>query len=187
MSGVYFFSDDVYFMLGMQKACRKNIIECTRITGVDQMHIVDEKLNTSSYNDVFIFSFEKKNIIDYILNIDKKRMYKFIIVINTPMNIPSINIGNWLVISKYHSLVEIERAVATHVTYQPSFRRFHFTVREEYIWFLLKRGKTVCEIAHSLKLPSAIVCAERKEIIRKIAFQIESEFLYLKFGHIYND
>jgi DNA-binding CsgD family transcriptional regulator len=174
-------------MLGMQKACRNNMVECTLITTVDQMHVVDEKLNASNYNDVFIFSFERKNIIDYILKIDERRVCKFIIIINTPVNAPGINIGNWLVISKSNSLVEIERAVATHITYQPSFRRFHFTAREEYIWLLLKRGKTVCEIAHSLKLSTVIVSDERKAIIRKIWFQRESEFLYLKFGHIYND
>lgn len=187
MSEIYFFSDDFYFMMGMQEACRNSIIKYTCITTIDQMHIIDEKLHSSNYKDVFIFSFEKKNFMDYILKIDERRIYKFIIIINAPMSTPGVNIGNWLVISKYNGLVEIERAVTTHVTYQPSFRRFHFTVREEYIWFLLRGGKTVYEIAHYLKLSPEIVYAERRVIVKKIGFQIENELLYLKFGHIYND
>ncbi|WP_299998998.1 hypothetical protein [uncultured Cedecea sp.] len=175
-------------MMGMQEACRGHIIECACITSVDQMHVIDEKLSSSSNKDVFIFSFEKKNLMDYILKIDEQRIYKFIVIINTPMNISEVRVGNWLIVSKYNSLIEIERTVAKHVTYHPSPRRFRFTAHEEYIWSLLKSGKTVYEIAHSLELSPETLCAERRAIVKKFCLQMQNEFLYLKFGpYIYND
>jgi len=182
MSGVYFFSDDVYFMMGMQEACRDNITECACVTTIDHMHIIDEKLSSSSDSDVFIFSFEKKDLMDYILKIDEQRVCKFIVIINASMNTSEVSIGNWLIVSKYNKLLEIERTVAKHVTYQPSPRRFRFTAREEYIWSLLKSGKTVYEIAHYLELSPEMIYAERRTIVKKFCFQMESEFLYLKFG-----
>lgn len=78
----FVFSDDVYLMMGMQEACRGHI----------QMHVINEKLSSSSNKDVFIFSFEKMNFMDYILKIDEQRIYKFIVIINTPMNTSEVKL-----------------------------------------------------------------------------------------------
>lgn len=186
MSKVYFFSDDFYFLTGMQESCKDRITEYTFITTTDKTHIVEEKINASNYDDVFIFSFANKVLLNQFLEIDRRRMFKFIIIINTPMSAPKINIGNWLVISKFNNYVEIEQAVAAQIVYQPSARRFYFTPREEYVWSLLRRGKSIHEIARYLNLSPKTVYAERGKSLRKISFERGNELVYLKYGHIFH-
>lgn len=186
MSKVYFFSDDFYFLTGMQESCKARAIEYTYITTLDKMHMVEEKINASRYDDVFIFSFENKSLLAQVLKIDRRRMFKFIIIINTPMSAQTINIGNWLVISKFNHFIEVDRAVAIQIGYQPSTRFFSFTAREEYVWSLLRRGKSIHEIARYLNLSPKTVYAERGKTLRKISFKRANELIYLKYGSIFH-
>lgn len=186
MSRVYFFSDDYYFLTGMQESCKERAIEYTFITTVDKTHLVEEKINASRYDDVFIFSFENKALLNEVLKADRRRMFKFIIIINTPMSAPKINVGNWLVISKFNSFAEIEQAMAAQIVNQPSTRHFFFTAREEYVWSLLRRGKSIHEIAHYLNLSPKTVYADRGRTIKKISFKRANELVYLSYGHIFH-
>jgi len=186
MSRVNFFSDDFYFLTGMQESCKDSSIEYTFITTVDKAHIVEEKIKSSNYDDVFIFSFQNKILLNQILKLDRRRMFKFIIIINTPMCTPRVNIGNWLVVSKFNSLVEFEQAIAAQVVCQPSVRLFYFTARQEYLWSLLRRGKSIHEIARYLNLSPKTVYAERDKTLRKISFKRGNELVYLKYGHIFH-
>ena len=186
MSRIYFFSDDFYFLTGMKESYKDRTTEYTFITTTDTMHIVEEKINSSNYDDVFIFSFENKSFLNKILEIDRRRVFKFIIIINTPISAPKIHIGNWLVISKFKSFIEIEQAVAVQIVHQPSERRFYFTAREEYVWSLLRRGKSIYEIASYLNLSPKTVYAERGKTLKKISFERGNELIYLKYGHIFH-
>jgi len=186
MSNVYFFSDDFYFLKGMQESCQEQAIEYTFITTKEKMHILEEKINASRYSDVFVFSFDNKEFLTQILKLDRRRMFKFLIIINTPMSAPSINIGNWSVISKFNSFVEIDRAVVMQVVHQPSTRTFSFTDREEHVWSLLRCGKSIPEIARYLNLSPKTIYAERGRSLRKLSFERGNELIYLKYGHIFH-
>lgn len=186
MSKVKFFSDDFYFLTGMQASGKDNDTEYTFITTVNEAHIVEEKIKSSHYDNVFIFSFQNKMLLNEILKLDRRRMFKFIIIINTPMCTPRVNIGNWLVVSKFNTLVEIEQAITAQFICQPSGKPFYFTARQEYLWSLLRRGISIHEISRYLNLSPKTVYAERDRALRKISFKRENELVYLKYGHIFH-
>lgn len=186
MSRVYFFSDDFYFLTGMKESCKERFIKYSLITTIDKTHIIEEKVNTSRYDDVFVFSFENKYLLSEVLKKDRGRTFRFIIIINTPLSTKNISIGNWLVMSKFDSFIEMNLAMSVQTDYQPSDRVFLFTAREEYIWSLLRRGNYIHEIARYLKLSPKTVYAARVNILRKIGFKRKNELIYLKYGNIFH-
>lgn len=186
MSKVHFFSDDFYFFTGMKESYKGRSIDFTFITGEDTINTMKEKINASSYDDVFIFSFEDDFFLAQALKMDRKKMLNFIFIINTPMSAKNINIGNWLVISKFDDLIGIENAVILQSNFKLTTRDFYFSAREEYVWSLLRGGKSIDEIADHLNLSPKTVYAERGRVVKKISFKRSNELVYLKYGSIFH-
>lgn len=186
MSGLHFFSDDFFFLNGMGEYYESRRLSFDFINTSGNFDAIKDKVDLSCCRDVFVFSFECKDLFRELLTLDRERICNFVVIIDTPMSIPWVRIGNWFVTSKFSRFSEIDQAINQNRMHQAERGPLIFTDREKAVWTLLRGGKTINEIARYFRLSPKTVYAFRSTALRKIRFERRNELAYIKYGRVFH-
>jgi DNA-binding CsgD family transcriptional regulator len=186
MSKFYFFSDDFFFLNGMREHYSNSYAECEFINTGGNVNGIKEKIESSCSHDVFVFSFECKDLFKELLTLDRDRVFNFVVIIDTPMNDTWVRIGKWFVTSKFSTLAEIDQAIIQNRTNLSKRGDLFFTEREKAVWTLLRGGETINDIAKYFRLSPKTVYAFRSTAIRKLSFKRKNELAYIKYGRVFH-
>jgi DNA-binding CsgD family transcriptional regulator len=186
MSGLHFFSDDFFFLNGMGEHYKSRCSSFEFINTCGNIDSIKDKIDLSCSRDIFVFSFECKDLFRELLMLDGDRVCNFVVIIDTPMSIPWVRIGNWFVTSKFSSFSDIDQAINQNRTHLTERGPLFFTEREKAVWTLLRGGKTINEIARYFRLSPKTVYAFRSTALRKIRFERRNELAYIKYGRVFH-
>ena len=152
MSRFYFFSDDFFFLNGMREHYKDSDSACEFINTGGSIDDIKDKIASSCGNDVFIFSFECKDLFKELLTLDKERVFNFVVIIDTPMHAEWVCIGKWFVTSKVNTFAEMDQAITLNRAHLTERRPLSFTKHEKAVWTLQRGGETINDIAKFFRL-----------------------------------